>query len=156
MLSWDKKGVSNVVGYVLLITITISISVLVYNWLMFYVTDDDVVQCPEGVKVIVSEVSCVEGDDGYFVARLKNKGRFSVDGYSVSVHDRADAEFGLYDMSDVEGKIAPGQDVEVRGNFTDVVGATIDDITLIDVSSYVVVDGEAVYCDSVVERVECD
>ena len=41
-LSEDKSALSNVVAYVLLISITIGLSVLVYNWLRFYVVEDDI------------------------------------------------------------------------------------------------------------------
>ena len=112
-LSRDRSALSNVVGYVLLISITIGLSVLVYNWLRFYVSEGDVEECPEGVNVIIRNYECsashIEFGPGRLKVILKNKGRFTVDGYVLRVHDRPGAEFGFYVFDDVGTVIAPGE-----------------------------------------------
>ena len=149
----NKKGLSNLVAYVLLIAITISMSVVVYGWLKFYVTEKDVVECPEGVNLIISDYDCVAGADGYLYLELKNKGLFSVDGYSVSVHNRTGAEFGLYSIYEGSDEILPGAVENLTYNFA---GTGFVDLTLVDVSPWVD-DGDVANCDSyVVQKIECD
>ena len=51
----NKRAVSMIVAYVILITIAIALSILVYNWLRFYVGPGEKVECPEGVSLIIQE-----------------------------------------------------------------------------------------------------
>ncbi|MDP2947085.1 MAG: hypothetical protein Q8N88_03135 [Nanoarchaeota archaeon] len=111
---FQKKGVSEIVAYVLLITLTISISILVYAWLKLYFNPSDAEECPDGVNVIVTNYSCVSGSAGLpgsLQITLKNKGMFSFDGYLLRVHDDPNATFGIYTLglkSGNEVEIAPG------------------------------------------------
>jgi flagellin-like protein len=109
-----KRALSNIVAYVLLIAITVSLSVLVYSWLRFYVSEDDIESCSEGVNVIIRSYQCflpdVTGNGGRIMVTLKNKGLFTVDGYELRVHDRADASFGFYLFDDVGMQIEPGKE----------------------------------------------
>ncbi len=145
----DKRGLSNLVAYVLLISITVSLSVLVYGWLKFYVEVEDVVECSSNVNVVISSYECYGGDDGNLTVRLKNKGLFDIDGFVLRVHDRVDAEFGFYVFDDAGIKISPG------GNYTEVYyfndsDTNVDNlttITLVDVQPFLVEDGK-VSCES--------
>ncbi|MAG40184.1 hypothetical protein CMI41_04415, partial [Candidatus Pacearchaeota archaeon] len=76
----DKRGISVIVGYALLIGMTIALSVLVFQWLRHYVADtgENELSCPEGVSVIISEAECAAGR---LNITLKNKGRHNVDGF---------------------------------------------------------------------------
>jgi flagellin-like protein len=104
--SKDKRALSNIVAYVLLISITIALSVLVYGWLRFYVSGSDIDTCSDGVNIIIRSYECYEGDR--LIINLKNKGLFTVDGYLVRVHNRTGADFGFYLLNDTGTKIAPG------------------------------------------------
>jgi len=105
-----KRGVSVVVAYVILISISIALSIMVYNWLKFYVGDEDVPKCPEGVNIIIKDYSCESGSSGGLNVTLKNKGRFTVAGYSLRVHNRTGASFGFYLLNDTGTSIAPGEE----------------------------------------------
>ena len=82
MLACNKRGVSIVVGYVLLITIVIAIAGIVYSWLRWYVTPGEDISCPDGVSLVIKEYECV-GD--ILNLTIKNKGRFSFDGFVVFI-----------------------------------------------------------------------
>ncbi len=75
----NKKGVSVVVGYVILISIGIVMSVVVYNYLKTYVPKD-ALQCPEGVSILITNYDCAENS---FNVTLKNNGKFNYMGYYI-------------------------------------------------------------------------
>ena len=150
----EKRGLSNLVAYVLLISITISLSVLVYGWLKSYVGDDDVPECPSNVNVVIEGYECVSGTDGTLTVYLKNKGFFDVDGFVIRVHDRKDAEFGFYVFDEGGVPLSPGESWSWTYNFADY--SDIDDeVTLVDVQPFLI-DGEKVACESYAsQRVSC-
>lgn len=102
-----KKGVSVMIGYILLIALAVVMSVIVYQWLKTYVPKDTA-KCPDGVAVFVqkSKYTCTgTGADQRSVKlelTLKNNGRFSIAGYYIHVTDKEDQELAVIDIS---GKI---------------------------------------------------
>jgi hypothetical protein len=123
--------------------------VLVYNWLRFYAGEEDAEGCPEGVNVIIRSYECYSSDPDLGTGRLKvvlkNKGRFSVDGYILRVHDQIGAEFGFYVFDEAGVAIAPGAEYEQTYNFSDYDfdGYNISTITLVEVQPLVVSDDGA-------------
>ena len=81
LLQKDRRGVSVVIGYVLLIAMALGISGAVYAFLKFYVPKD-VPQCPLDVNIIVTNMSC---SAEHFEITLSNKGLFSVDGVYIKL-----------------------------------------------------------------------
>ena len=104
----DKSALSNIVAYVLLISITVALSVIVYGWLRFYVSGEEPDECSDGVNIIIRSYECTlpnaDGVGGRIEVTLKNKGLFIVDGYALRVHDRGNATFGFY-LFDEDGVI---------------------------------------------------
>ena len=159
-----KRALSNVVGYVLLISITISLSVLVYGWLKFYVSEDNIETCPDGVNIIIRDYECNSspiGEDpnrGYLSVTLKNKGLFKVDGYMLRVHDREDADFGFYIFDDVGIAIMPGEEYSITYNFTDNIidGYTLKKVTVVEVQPFIREDGNKIHCELYTsQKIEC-
>lgn len=74
----NKKGVSEMVSYVLLIVIAVGISVLVYNYLSVYLPKDQP-KCEDDVKLILQSYSCLSGNPGKLNLTIVNKGIFKVD-----------------------------------------------------------------------------
>ena len=152
----DKRGISNIIAYVLLIGISISLSVLVFNWLRFYVSPDEIEQCPDAVDVIIENYACVSGANGFLNISLKNKGRFSVDGYILRVHDSPDAEFGFYILDDSGSPLAPGNESNSVYFFN---GSNQDknytDMTFVEVQPFLL-DGDKITCRSYAyQRIVC-
>jgi hypothetical protein len=152
-LSRDKSALSNIVAYVLLISITIALSVIVYNWLRFYVESDDIESCSDGVNIIIRSYQCFEGSGGRLHVTLKNKGRFTVDGYVIRVHNRTGADFGFYLFNDTGTEIAPGVEHSDIYFFNDTsfdelndfdldLGVDLDTVTFLEVQPFMEDNGE--------------
>ena len=160
-LGKDKSALSNVVAYVLLIAITISLSVLVYGWLRFYVSEDDVNECSSGVNIIVDSYECSlsksDGTGGWISVTLKNKGLFTVDGYVLRVHDRLGAESGFYVFDENGTEIFPGEEYSETYAFADFVFGekVLNEVTFIEVQPFIM-EGEKISCKSYAsQEVQC-
>ena len=148
-LGKQKKGLSNMVAYVLLITITIALSVLVYNWLQFYVGASDLEECPDGVNLVIQNYTCSKGHNGNVNVTLKNKGLFEVDGFILRVHDRIDADFGFYTLNSSGSVISVGGTDSKNYLFSDYPSDGFTDVTLIEVQPIIVGDdGRNISCPS--------
>jgi hypothetical protein len=85
-----KKGVSLMIGYVLLVAIGIALSLLVFAFLKLYVPSEKP-GCYEGVELGIEEIVCEPGTNppniqNYGIRlKLKNRGLFSVDSVYVKV-----------------------------------------------------------------------
>ena len=167
-LNKRKSALSNIVAYVLLISITISLSVMVYGWLRFYVSEEEVESCSDGVNIIIRSYECflpnATGHGGRITVTLKNKGLFTVDGYELRVHDRVGADFGFYLFDDVGIEILPGEEHSETYVFADNLQDTdgdneIDDqlerVTLVEVQPFIKEGGE-IRCKSYAsQEVQC-
>lgn len=78
----NKKGVSEIIAYVLLILIAVSISVLVYAWLKVQVPKEKTT-CPEGIAITIKSYSCEAGKK--INISFENRGLFNIDGINVLI-----------------------------------------------------------------------
>ena len=146
MFGGDKCALSNMVGYVLLISITIGLSVLVYGWLSFYVSVDDVEECSEGIDINIRSYECYPTNEfgtGRLKVVLKNNGLFSVGGYTLRVHDRVGADFGFYVLDENGTAMVPGEEHEETYEFSDYDfdGHNLSTVTLVEVQPFMIEDG---------------
>ena len=79
----NKKGVSEIVSYTLLIVIAIGLSIIVFLFLKIYVFKGQAPQCPPDVSIFINEELCSVGNPGSLQFTLTNKGFFSVNGFYV-------------------------------------------------------------------------
>ncbi|MDP3965948.1 MAG: hypothetical protein Q8Q04_00270 [archaeon] len=93
----NKKGVSVVIGYVLLISFGIILSVIVFNYLRTYVPSD-AINCPDGVSLLVKDYTynCTSGE---LSLEIKNRGRFNVEGYYIHGTESPSVELATADLS---------------------------------------------------------
>jgi hypothetical protein len=146
----SNKGISELIAYVLLITLTISLSVLVYGWLKLYVAPGQESDCPEGVNLIISNYQCSEGS---LEVTIKNKGRFTVDGFYVRVHNISNPEFGLYTLYSIAtngAEIEPGEEFtytynSIKGN-PPMDLSNLGGVTLIEVQPVIGTDTNMILC----------
>lgn len=84
-LKRNRRGLSVVIGYILLIAISIVMSIVVYQWLKTYVPKDTT-KCSEGTSIFIKEIAytCTSGKETLNIT-VKNNGRFSVNGYFIHV-----------------------------------------------------------------------
>lgn len=141
---FSKKGLSNLVAYVLLISITISLSFMVYGWLKFYVERGEVEECPDNVNIVIDGYACSSGAGGNLTVRLRNRGFFNIDGYILRVHNRSDAEFGFYVLEENNTLMKTGENRTRVYNFPTVPDG-LTDVTFVDVQPFLK-DGEKISC----------
>lgn len=77
MLPKNKKALSEIVGYAILIVIAITLSVMVYSFLKMYVPKDKV-ECNEDINLILQDYSCSVSTKELNIT-LTNKGLFKAD-----------------------------------------------------------------------------
>jgi flagellin-like protein len=78
----NKKSLSEIVSYVLLIAMTIAIAVVVYKILMTWTNINPPINCEEGTSIILNSF---ENRGTAFVINLENNGRFNISGIILSV-----------------------------------------------------------------------
>jgi len=79
----NKKGLSEIIAYVLLIVVAISLSLLVYAWLKGQMPGKTE-QCPEGINLVIEDYSC---SGGVINLTLRNKGLFVLEGIIIKASD---------------------------------------------------------------------
>jgi len=96
----NKKAISMIISYVLLISLTIMMAGAVYVWLKGYVQNPaPEASCPEGVSLIIQDYKCNSPLTGLLNLTVRNKGTFRVDGYLVKINkDPSPATPGRYPL----------------------------------------------------------
>lgn len=94
---YSKKGMSVIIGYILLISFALIISILVYQWAKTYVPAE-VQDCPDGSSIYISDYSCIR-DGGVYHLNLtfENNGRFNLAGYFIHAN-----RYSTYDVANVD------------------------------------------------------
>jgi len=82
----NKKAVSLMISYVILIAIVIGLSAGVYAWLRIISDVSPPTDCKEGTSLILEDSKCFPSS-GTATFTLKNNGRFNVDGVIIAVGD---------------------------------------------------------------------
>ena len=85
MVMKNKKAVSLMVSYVLLISIAIIVATGVFIWLRTMANIAPSTDCKEGTSLILENYNCAFGTDGGIDLYLKNNGYFNIDGVILSV-----------------------------------------------------------------------
>ena len=91
----NKKAISPMIAYVLLIGIAIFMSVMVYSWLKTYVPKD-ALECPETTSLFIKNYTC---DSTELNLTLKNNGNFNIAGYFIRVANKSGQELATIDLS---------------------------------------------------------
>ena len=75
----NKRGVSEVVSYSLLIVVALTMSVIVYAFLRAYVPKDKP-ECQDGISIIIENLNCTNnGTANNLSLTLQNTGLFKID-----------------------------------------------------------------------------
>ena len=93
----NHKGVSIMIGYVLLITFAVITGAIAYQWMKTYVPKD-ALKCPDGVSIFIEEANYNESDFLLNVA-IKNNGRFNIAGYFIHATNNSEQELATIDLS---------------------------------------------------------
>lgn len=93
----NKKAISEIISYVLLVVLAVGLATATYFWLLEQtnVIPEDI--CPEGVSITVENYTC---SDGKIDLTLKNSGRFNVAGVRIKKINNTETNFE-YDLKTV-------------------------------------------------------
>ncbi len=75
----NKKGLSEVVGYVLLVAMAIALSAIVYYFINSYLPKQ-ANDCPQGLSIIITDYKC-NNNINHLNLTIQNKGLFDIDGF---------------------------------------------------------------------------
>lgn len=102
----NKKGVSIMIGYVLLLVFAVVMGVITFAWLKSYVPAE-ALNCPEGVSIFINEATFNDSTSELNLS-LVNNGRFDIAGYfihaSVSEQDLPTIDLSSYLNEGFSGK----------------------------------------------------
>jgi hypothetical protein len=95
----NKKGISTMIEYVLLIVIVMTMSGIVYVWMKTYIPKSDI-ECQEGVSIYLSNLKCSSVDGKYLLnLTIKNSGRFNLRGFFIRGTEEISQEVANIDLS---------------------------------------------------------
>lgn len=108
----NKKGVSEIVSYVLLISIAFGISGIVYAWLTFFVTPGQETNCNEDIALTISDYyyNCVTKE---LNLTIRNRGLFDVDGFTIRVNTKNDSKIGIYTINSTGQNISVNSEIKI-------------------------------------------
>ena len=88
----NKRGISEIVSYALLIIIAISISVGVYAWIKTYIpSENERLKCPEDAVLAITDYNCtVMAGEKILQLKIENKGFFNLDGFFIRAGNDSD------------------------------------------------------------------
>jgi len=92
----NKKGISIIIGYVLLIAFAVAIGTIVYTQLKKTIPTTEL-ECPEGTLLFVESYSCI-GE--VLNITLKNNGRFSIGGYFIRASNDSEYKIPQIELSE--------------------------------------------------------
>jgi len=149
LLKSNKKAVSEIVAYALMIAIAVSLSVLVYNWLRSYVdTNPNNTECPSEASLIISQYEC-DNTQKTLNLTLQNKGLFTIDGFILKTHNNTEASFGLYTFPDEKAEIKPGESFNKPYSFSLIMSGNL---ALIEVQPFISGKSDKILCPQIASQ----
>ncbi len=94
----NKKGVSIMIGYVLLVTAAVVMGAIIYQWMITYVPSEGE-SCPDDVSVFLKNYSCEIGTHNQLNVTLKNNGKFNVAGFFIYGSNDSSREIASTDLA---------------------------------------------------------
>lgn len=90
----NKKGVSVMIGYILLVVFALIIGAIVFQWLRSYVPTQSF-ECSDGTSIFITEAD-LTGD--VLNLSLSNNGRFGLTGYFIHVSNDSSEEIPTIEL----------------------------------------------------------
>ena len=148
----NKKGISELVSYVLLIVLAIAIASGVYIWLTSIAKPSQAVECPD-VNLRLEEYECFKSQGsqpGNITLHLKNTGKFDITGFRIVIKDDPDGIFSnisMYNKCFGESTSgAYGCEINVSETRSVFGVFSVNKIRLVQIMPIKEVDGKLAYC----------
>lgn len=154
-----KRGISEMIGYALLIAAALTLSLLVYAWLKSY-TPGEVESCPDDVALVIADVIC-NPVTNIMNLTLQNKGLFTVNGYYLKASNSTGiARYILKNATGLEdlGVVRTGDFLSNTKHQRDFSYAHLNRITKIEIEPFIGnEDNEDILCTkaAITEEVNC-
>ncbi len=118
LIKKDKKGISEIINYVLLVSLAIIMASAIFAWMKFYVQKPlPEESCPE-VSIILSEYSCNVSEKMLNIS-VQNKGRFDIDGFIVRINNGTSSYLLIEGRSHyINAKLAPNEAISKTFNYS--------------------------------------
>jgi hypothetical protein len=92
----NKRGVSVMIGYILLVTVAVVMGGIVYAWLKSY-APTETINCEDGVSISISDFT-YDCQNSLNVT-IRNTGRFSLTGYFIRASNSSEQELATIDLA---------------------------------------------------------
>jgi len=108
----NKRGVSLILSYIILVLIGIALAVLVYSFLKVYVPKFQTPECPDDISLAIQSYSCSTNNLSFV---LSNNGLFNIDSVHLRVSPQGrvkvliDSEIRFLNGSLAPQPLVPGQ-----------------------------------------------
>lgn len=109
----NKRAISSIIGYVLLVTFGLIMAVIAYNYLRTYVPKD-LVECPDGTSVFIKDYTC-NGND--LQITIKNNGKFNYAGYYIHAANTTDQKIATINLANYFTGSSDDQGRNVSGTY---------------------------------------
>ena len=159
----NKKALSLMIAYVLLIIIGITLSVFVYSWIKKQIPIN-VEECEVDISLIVLDYSC-DNINKIFNLNIENKGFFSVDGVYIRVSsDGKDKYSDITSTGEnqvyagdaqITNQLKPGEVYELTDlSYPKSGGVAIPQIESIEIEPYLIKNNKAILCNNAVVKIK--
>ena len=148
----NRKGISELVSYVLLITLSIAIAGGTYVWLKSLATPPKTVECPDVSLWIINDTCYGRGSSlGNITFFLQNKGRIDISGFKIQASEKSDEVIprninikspkdGRLIQNQYFGNIGSSETVEIYGEFN------LNTIKVMRITPMKQINGTDAYC----------
>ena len=146
----SKRGISELITYVLLVSLAIAMAGGIYAWLNFYVKSPlPAESCPE-VSIVISEYNCTAD---VLNLTVENRGLFNFDGYILKANNGT-ADYTLYSTENIRTiyVFAPLKSRQTQTNTFSYSGS----ISALEIEAIRLKDGKPVICDNSITRQEIE
>ena len=159
LLQQNRKGVSLMIGYVLLIIIAVGISIAVFTYLKLYLPKEEP-KCQEDIVLSIDEVIC---ENGEVEISISNRGLFSVNGAFIRIGEVDRVAKTLLNNGPVlfidqnDGLLGPGESWNAIYNDDDYEDIDFIGIKELEIEPLVYVDNKPALCEKAVvtQRISC-
>ncbi len=154
----SKKGLSDIVGYVLLITFAVIMGAIVYAWMNSYIFTEKN-QCPDDISLIVKSYSydCFTPASEELEIEFQNKGLFNISAFKIrgstdSAKEKATIELPPSDDSQTgyhifRKPLSPSSESQNRIiNYNKITQGGNLDLRFIEITPYIFENGKSHIC----------
>ncbi|PIN78100.1 hypothetical protein COV15_00365 [Candidatus Woesearchaeota archaeon CG10_big_fil_rev_8_21_14_0_10_34_12] len=150
----NKKAISEIVSYVLIIVISLSLAVGVFSWMKLYIKEPPK-QCSEDVALVIYDYVC-NSSTKIIEITLENRGLFDVDGFIIHASNKPDATEASMNLNLKEvifsKPLSPEEKMTKEFRF-----AQLGNITLISIEPVKIIDEKRVACQNAFfkQKIKC-